>query len=93
MGKPIREINLEDLVKVPTWVKIKIAIWLFWVVYIPALPALPPPIHFGVVANLFMFLLLPIMPHHIMAIPIAFGGGLAGALLIVGGSHAKPKRQ
>jgi hypothetical protein len=58
---------------------------------LPNLPNLPAPIHFGVLASLCTFLLLPIMPHHIMAIPIAFGGGLAGALLMIGGTNAKSK--
>lgn len=91
MGKPIREIRLEDLERAPTWLKIKIAIWLFWVVYIPALPALPLPIHFGVLASLCTFLLLTFMPHHLLALPIAFGGGLSLALLLMGDRNAKSK--
>lgn len=58
---------------------------------IPRLPTLPAPIHFGVLASLCIFMLLPIMPHHFMAIPIAFGGGLAGALLLMGAGNAKSK--
>ena len=55
-------------------------------------PALPRPVHFSVLASLLMFALLPVMPQHPMAIPIVIGGGLCGALLIMGGSHAKPKQ-
>jgi hypothetical protein len=84
MGKSTRAISIKDWEKIPTWLKIKIAIWLFWVVYIPALPCLPKPIHFGLIATLFTFVLLPIMPHNFIAIPIAFGGGLVGALLLCG---------
>jgi hypothetical protein len=39
-----------------------------------------------------MFVLLPIMPPHPMSIPIVIGGGLAGALLIMGGIYAADKQ-
>jgi hypothetical protein len=52
----------------------------------------PRPVHFGLVAGLLMFVLLPIMPPHPMSIPIVIGGGLAGALLIMGGIYAADKQ-
>lgn len=50
-------------------------------------PALPAPVHFSIVASLCMFALLPLMPHHPLAIPISIGGGISFALIIQGGKH------
>jgi len=50
-------------------------------------PELPAPLHFSVLASLCMFVLLPVMPHHVMAIPIVIGGGVSGALLLMGRQH------
>jgi hypothetical protein len=48
-------------------------------------PDLVAPLHFAMLASLCMFVMLPVMPHHIMAIPTVIGGGLAGGLLLMGG--------
>jgi hypothetical protein len=90
MGKLVCSISLEDLEKVPTWLKIKIAIWLFWVVYIPALP-LPLLVHLSILTTLCSFFLLTIFPHHRLTIPAAIGGGISFALLLTGRPNAKPK--
>jgi hypothetical protein len=45
-------------------------------------PALPAPVHFSLVASLTMFVLLPLMPLHPLAIPIVIGGGISFALLL-----------
>jgi hypothetical protein len=45
-------------------------------------PAFPRPVHFGVVACLCTFALLPVMPHHPLSMVIAFGGGLSAAILL-----------
>jgi hypothetical protein len=79
---PIK-LNPEEWKRVPFWIKLKIAIWLIWVVYLP-LPALPRPIHYSVIASLMMFLILSAMPHHPMMIPVTIGGGLAAGLILAG---------
>jgi hypothetical protein len=52
---------------------------------------LPTPVHFALMAVLCMFILLPIMPLLPLAIPIVIGGGLAGGLLLIGGSYGRPR--
>lgn len=47
-----------------------------------SIPQVPRPVKFGALASLAMFALLLVMPLHIMAIPAAFGGGLALALIV-----------
>jgi hypothetical protein len=86
MGKQNRKTNsisARDLQRVPFLIKMKVAIWLFWCVNMPKLP-LPFPMHFAILSSLCMFILLPVMPHHPLAIPIVIGGGLAGGLLLTG---------
>jgi hypothetical protein len=52
---------------------------------------LPLPIHYGILASLCMFILLPLMPHEIMSIPIIIGGGLMGGLFLVGENYVPRK--
>jgi hypothetical protein len=91
-NKRITSISNEDLKRTPYLLKLKIAIWLFWIVYMPKLP-LPLLIHFAILASLCMFILLPVMPHHPLAIPIVIGGGLAGGLLLSGGHYVPESSQ
>jgi hypothetical protein len=77
----IDQIIIRDLKRAPFLVRLKIAAWLFWAVYMPRL-SLPFPLHFAILASLCMFVLLPVMPYHPMALPIVIGGGLAGGLLL-----------
>jgi len=40
------------------------------------------PVRFSILAGLFSFALLPILPHHPLTIPLAFGTGLSISLIV-----------
>lgn len=89
MGKLTSQINLpnpDELKRVPFLVKLEIAIWLIWAVYMPKLP-LPFPVHYAILSTFCMFMVFPIMPHKALAIPIVIGIGLSGGLLLSGGHY------
>jgi hypothetical protein len=60
---------------------------LFYIIWVRfRRPALPRPVHFALVACLCMFILLPVMPAHPLAIPTTIGAGISFALLLQGGN-------
>jgi hypothetical protein len=74
---PLKKSELGKL----SWLdKALIVVHLLWV--LTRLPALPPPVHFALVASLTMFALLPLMPLESIALPITIGGGISFALLV-----------
>lgn len=80
MGMKPKAPTNEEWKRLPLRVRLKI-VWWIWM----ALHPLPPrPVQFSISATLFMFFLLPLMPAHLISIPITIGGGLAGALLFHG---------
>lgn len=78
----------EQWGRLPLNSKIYIFFLVWWSCCLPRLP-LPLPVHFGVLSALCSFALMPLMPHRLIAFPIILGGGLAGALLLIGGNHAR----
>lgn len=74
--------------RLPRLVRWKIFLLVWWNVGL-AKPALPLPVHFGILFALCEFAIMPIAPSHPMSIPVVIGGGLAGALLLVGRSHGR----
>ena len=70
----------EQIPRIRRWYLFFIVLWLC---ALPKLDRLPAPVHFAMLASLFMFLLLPVMPHNPLAIPVTIGGGLAGGLYLI----------
>jgi hypothetical protein len=77
----------EQWERLPIQSRLYILLLVLWHAGLPALP-LPLPVHFGILMCLTTFMLLPILPDHPMSIPIGIGGGICGALLLVGRKHA-----
>lgn len=78
---PPTRIQWELIPKIRRWYLFFLVLWFC---ALPKLTKLPAPVHFAILASLCMFLLLPVVPHHPLAIPIVIGGGLAGGLFISG---------
>jgi hypothetical protein len=76
MKAPIRR---SDLQRLNRYYQIKILLYIIFSLL--SFPELPRPIHFSIIASLCMFGLLPLLPHQVISLPIAVGGGLSFALL------------
>jgi len=88
MNRKRKNLNLQDFSYFDLYLILFYAIWLH-----TRRPALPAPVHFSLVASLCMFALLPIMPHHPLAIPTVIGAGISFALLLQGGNKQCPKNK
>jgi len=77
----------EEWQRLPPWVQLRI----WWWVWCSVHPGPPAPVHFAYMASLCMFILMPVMPLHPMAIPIVIGGGLCGGLLLMGGVYGRER--
>jgi hypothetical protein len=79
--------NLNHLNRWHLLMILYLARWL----YLKQRMRLPMPISFAIMASLSLFVLLSVLPHHLLAIPIAIGGGLSGGLLLIGGRYVPTK--
>jgi hypothetical protein len=78
--------SYREWIRLPILVRMKITWWVWRSVHPPP----PVPVHFSIMAGLMMFLLIPIMPdHEPLTIPAVIGGGLSGALILIGGRRGK----
>jgi len=85
--EPLTKREIQELNQVD---RVRVILYLLWLH--TRKPALPRPVHFGLVASLCMFALLPAMPHHPLSIPTVIGAGVAFALLIQGGNYGQRRK-
>ncbi len=74
-----RELNLHGLSCFDRYLVLFYVLWVHL-----RRPALPKPVHFALAACLCMFILLPLMPAHPLAIPTVIGTGISFTLIAKG---------